>query len=68
MQWIGVEGLRRYHEDGLAEAIACRWMVNVKAVYRQSGKLVEKYDVIRTDRRAEGANIRRRMASDGPTA
>jgi alpha,alpha-trehalase len=54
IQWIGVEGLRHYHQDGLAETIACRWMSNVNAVYRQSGKLVEKYDVIRTNRRGGG--------------
>ena len=54
IQWIAVEGLRRYHEDGLAETIACRWMGNVNAVYRQTGKLVEKYDVIRTDRKGGG--------------
>jgi alpha,alpha-trehalase len=54
IQWIGVEGLRHYHQDGLAETIACRWMSNVKAVYRQSGKLVEKYDVIRTNRKGGG--------------
>ncbi len=54
IQWIAVEGLRHYHEDGLAETIACRWMGNVKAVYRQSGRLVEKYDVIRTNRKGGG--------------
>ncbi|MGD0503602.1 MAG: alpha,alpha-trehalase TreA [Steroidobacteraceae bacterium] len=54
IQWIAVEGLRHYHEDGLAETIACRWMSNVNAVYRQSGKLVEKYDVIRTNRKGGG--------------
>ena len=45
LQWIAVDGFRRYHQDSLAEKIACRWMVNVTAFYRQSGKLVEKYDV-----------------------
>jgi alpha,alpha-trehalase len=46
VQWIGVAGLRRYGQDSLAEAVACRWMVNVGAVYHSSGKLVEKYDVV----------------------
>ncbi len=45
LQWVAVEGLRRYGEDELAENIACRWMLNVRRVYQQSGKLVEKYDV-----------------------
>jgi alpha,alpha-trehalase len=54
VQWIAVEGLRRYREDRLAETIACRWMRDVDAVYRDSGKLVEKYDVINTNRKGGG--------------
>jgi alpha,alpha-trehalase len=46
LQWIAIDGLRRYNYARLAEAIACRWMVNVMGHFRQSGKLVEKYDVI----------------------
>ena len=49
LQWIAISGLRQYSKNSLAEIVACRWMVNVAAVYRQSGKLVEKYDVVRTD-------------------
>ena len=45
LQWIGVAGLARYGSKGLAEVIACRWMLNVNDVYAQRGKLVEKYDV-----------------------
>jgi alpha,alpha-trehalase len=48
IQWIAIAGLRRYDELALAEAVACRWMATVGAVYRQSGKLVEKYNVIGT--------------------
>jgi alpha,alpha-trehalase len=54
LQWIAVDGLRRYHQDALAETIACRWMRTVNVVYEDSGKLVEKYDVIRTDRKGGG--------------
>jgi alpha,alpha-trehalase len=54
LQWIAVSGLRRYGHDSLAEAIACRFMVNVNDVYQQSGKLVEKYDVIDTGRKGGG--------------
>ena len=46
LQWIAVEGLRSFGLDRLAETIACRFMLNVERVYRESGKLVEKYDVI----------------------
>jgi len=45
IQWIAVEGMRRYRHNTLAERIACRWMVNVADLYRKTGKLVEKYDV-----------------------
>jgi alpha,alpha-trehalase len=54
IQWIGIAGLRNYGRNTLAEVIACRWMVNVHDVYRQSGKLVEKYDVITTGRSGGG--------------
>jgi alpha,alpha-trehalase len=54
LQWIAVAGLRRYQNPLMAEEIACRWMVNVSRVYRQAGKLVEKYDVIAADRAGGG--------------
>jgi alpha,alpha-trehalase len=54
LQWIAVSGLRGYGQAPLAEAIACRWMANVNDVYQQSGKLVEKYDVITTGRSGGG--------------
>jgi len=54
LQWLAVSGLRRYGHDALAQIIACRFMVTVNGVYRQSGKLVEKYDVMRTGRPGGG--------------
>ncbi len=54
LQWIAVAGLRAYGRDRLAETIACRFMVNVERVYRETGKLVEKYDVIASDRPGGG--------------
>jgi alpha,alpha-trehalase len=54
LQWIAISGLRGYGNVGLAETIACRWMINVNAVYRQSGKLVEKYDVLHAGRSGGG--------------
>jgi alpha,alpha-trehalase len=54
LQWLAVGGLRRYDQKGLAEAVACRWVVNVLNVYNQSGKLVEKYDVVTTGRSGGG--------------
>ncbi len=54
LQWIAVSGFRDYGRAPLAATIACRWMAVVNALYRRSGKLVEKYDVIDTDRSSGG--------------
>jgi len=54
LQWIGVSGLRNYGERKLAAQIACRWLHSVARVYAESGKLVEKYDVIDTHRAGGG--------------
>jgi alpha,alpha-trehalase len=54
LQWIGVDGLRRYGESSLAESVACRWMMSVKRVYRDEDRLVEKYDVLDPGRSGGG--------------
>jgi alpha,alpha-trehalase len=54
LQWVGIEGLRAYGDDALAEEIACRWMVNVSRFYRENGKLLEKYDVVNPGRPGGG--------------
>ena len=54
LQWIAVRGLRAYGEAELARTIAERWLANVDQVYRASGKLVEKYDVIDLSRPGGG--------------
>ena len=46
LQWIAVDGLRRYGQDELAGDIAKRWLSEVSKVYGQTGKLFEKYDVV----------------------
>ena len=46
LQWLAVSGLDRYGHDDLAETIARRWIETNRAVYQQTGKLVEKYDVV----------------------
>jgi alpha,alpha-trehalase len=53
LQWIAVSGFNRYGERKLAESIGRHWLRNVGRVYRESGKLVEKYDV-RTERGGGG--------------
>lgn len=45
LQWIAVSGLERYGDDGLARDVAGRWLSTVCRTYRETGKLLEKYDV-----------------------
>lgn len=45
LQWIAIEGLRRYGEPALANDIGTRFLADVKHVYATEGKLVEKYVV-----------------------
>jgi alpha,alpha-trehalase len=46
LQWIAIAGLRNYGNDQLAAVIAQRWVGKNLQVFRDTGKLVEKYDVI----------------------
>jgi alpha,alpha-trehalase len=46
LQWITIEGLREYGQDALAARIAKRWIALNTRVYRETGKLMEKYDVM----------------------
>jgi alpha,alpha-trehalase len=45
LQWMAVSGLERYGQHELAAEIAHRWMSVTEAVYRRTGKLMEKYNV-----------------------
>ena len=42
---IAVEGLRRYGEHDFARDIATRWISTVDSAWRETGKMLEKYDV-----------------------
>ncbi len=46
LQWMTIQGLKKYGEEQLASDIAVRWLTTVNNLYQQSNKLVEKYDVI----------------------
>jgi alpha,alpha-trehalase len=45
LQWIAIQGLKNYGEEQLAGVIAQRWVARNLEVFRDTGKLVEKYDV-----------------------
>ena len=47
LQWIAVEGLRRYGFQEDAERVSRRFLTMVQQVYSQHGVIVEKYDVVR---------------------
>ncbi|HEX5154321.1 MAG TPA: trehalase family glycosidase [Parafilimonas sp.] len=54
LQWIAIKGLNNYGEKELAAELAHRWAkLNIK-VYRNTGKLMEKYNVIDTHLTAGG--------------
>lgn len=46
LQWIAIQGLRRYGMDELAESLRKRWLATCDAVFAASGKFVEKYNVL----------------------
>jgi alpha,alpha-trehalase len=45
LQWIAVQGLKRYGYNELADEIANRWTDLNTRVYEATGKFVEKYNV-----------------------
>ncbi|MET0298617.1 MAG: trehalase family glycosidase, partial [Flavitalea sp.] len=54
LQWMGVKGLMNYGETELAQSIAKNWIrLNLK-VYNETGKLMEKYDVVDLSKPAGG--------------
>lgn len=45
LQWLAISGFSRYGETALAGALAQRWVGKNLQVFRETGKLVEKYNV-----------------------
>jgi alpha,alpha-trehalase len=54
LQWIGVKGLRNYGFAGIADSVRGRWLRLNERVYRNTGKMMEKYNVIDTGAGAGG--------------
>jgi alpha,alpha-trehalase len=46
LQWMTIEGLRNYDEIQMATMVKDRWIALNKRVYKQTGKMVEKYNVV----------------------
>ncbi len=54
LEWLAIEGVRRYRRDDLADAARDRWLALNRRTYRSTGKMTEKYDVVDVNRRAGG--------------
>jgi alpha,alpha-trehalase len=46
LHWVAIEGLRNYGHHQLADKIKERWIETNLRVFREKGKMVEKYDVV----------------------
>jgi len=54
LEWLTIEGVRRYGREDLANTARDRWLVLNRRIYRATGKMTEKYDVVDLTRRAGG--------------
>lgn len=54
LQWIGMEGVRRYGRADLADLARDRWLSLNRRTYAAVGKMTEKYDVLDLTRPAGG--------------
>lgn len=45
-QWLGFQSMKNYGFNDLAEKIKNNWSSNVERVYRNTGKLMEKYNAL----------------------
>jgi alpha,alpha-trehalase len=54
LQWLAIQGVRRYGRADLAVTARNRWLALNRRTYRSTGKMMEKYDVVDLRRRAGG--------------
>src|SRR5206468_3575168 len=54
LEWLAIEGVRRYGRADLANTARDRWLALNRRTYRATGKMTEKYDVVDVQRRAGG--------------
>jgi alpha,alpha-trehalase len=45
LQWMSIQGLKAYKHNALADTIANRWIRQNLSVFKETGKLTEKYNV-----------------------
>jgi len=54
LEWLAIEGVRRYGRADLADKAASRWLTLIDRTYKAAGRMMEKYDVVDTNRKAGG--------------
>lgn len=54
LEWLAIQGVRRYGRTDLADTASARWLRLNRRTYRATGKMTEKYDVVDLTRRAGG--------------
>ncbi len=54
LQWLGIEGVRRYGRSDIADKARARWLALNSRTYATTGKMTEKYDVTDLSRPAGG--------------
>ena len=54
LEWLTIEGVRRYGRADLADKAAGRWLNLIQRTYRATGRMMEKYDVLHLEKKAGG--------------
>jgi len=54
LEWVTIEGVRRYGRSDLADKAASQWLALLQRTYRETGRMMEKYDVVTANKKAGG--------------
>jgi len=54
LEWLAIQGARRYERPDVADSARARWLALNRRVFRATGKMTEKYDVMDLSRPAGG--------------
>ena len=54
LEWLTIEGVRRYRRADLADKAASRWLALIQRTYKATGRMMEKYDVVDLNKKAGG--------------
>ena len=54
LEWLTIQGVRRYGRGDLADEARARWLALNRRTYKATGRMNEKYDVMDLSRRAGG--------------